>query len=149
MVLIIKQFVIRMKIFSTLQGGDILLKLQMLLAEKDSDSGGGRQGRQLSEFGYAGAGRSERQRLGNFEECTLVGFEFKNETECTEVVEVDCYNVNVTKYTVELRERCTSLVDQQCGVVTNQVHCVYSGHLKQSDEQESVHFTQIFPFFDD
>ena len=78
-----------------------------------------------------------------------MGFEFKNETECTEVVEVDCYNVNVTKYTVELRERCTSLVDQQCGVVTNQVHCVYSRHLMQSDEQESVHFTQISPFFDD
>ena len=112
-----------MKIFSALQGGDILLKLQMLLAEKDSDSGAVRQGRQLSEFGDAGAARSERQRLGNFEECTLVGFEFKNETECNEVVEVDCYNVNVTKYTVELRERCTSLVDQQCGVVTAQVHC--------------------------
>ena len=41
---------------------------------------------------------SERQKIGNFEECTLVGFEFKIGEECNEVTEIECGPVNVTKY---------------------------------------------------
>ena len=78
-----------------------------------------RDGRRIKDFDEED--EFERQRLGNFEECTLVGFEFKKGEECREVKEVDCYDVNVTKYRTDLRERCTSLVDQKCGLVTIQV----------------------------
>ena len=70
------------------------------------------------ELGDINSDTSERQRLGNFEECTLVGFEFKKGEECNEVSEIECYNVNVTKYNYELRERCETLVDHQCHLVT-------------------------------
>ena len=79
-----------------------------------------RDRRQLEEIGDNKLER-QSQRLGNFEECTLVGFEFKKGEECREVKEVDCYDVNATKYRTELRERCTSLVDQKCELVQVQV----------------------------
>ena len=103
---------------------DILRKIRTIL---DGEAGAGgerlknenlRNGRRIKDFGEE---EFEKQRLGNFEECTLVGFEFKKGEECREVKEVDCYDVNVTKYRTDLRERCTSLVDQKCGVVTIQV----------------------------
>ena len=103
---------------------DILRKIRTIL---DGEAGAGgerlknenlRDGRRIKDFGEE---EFEKQRLGNFEECTLVGFEFKKGEECREVKEVDCYDVNVTKYRTDLRERCTSLVDQKCGLVTIQV----------------------------
>ena len=103
---------------------DILRKIRTIL---DGEAGAGgerlknenlRNGRRIKDFGEE---EFEKQRLGNFEECTLVGFEFKKGEECREVKEVDCYDVNVTKYRTDLRERCTSLVDQKCGLVTIQV----------------------------
>ena len=95
---------------------DILRKIRTIIDGEDGETL--RDGRQLNEFGDK---EFERQRLGNFEECTLVGFEFKKGEECREVKEVDCYDVNATKYRTELRERCTSLVDQKCGLVQIQV----------------------------
>ena len=65
--------------------------------------------------------RLERQRLGGFEECTLVGFEFKRGEECEEVKEIDCYPVNVTKFTTELRDKCETIVDRHCELVTVQI----------------------------
>ena len=103
---------------------DILRKIRTIL---DGEAGAAgerlknenlRNGRRIKDFGEE---EFEKQRLGNFEECTLVGFEFKKGEECREVKEVDCYDVNVTKYRTDLRERCTSLVDQKCGLVTIQV----------------------------
>ena len=104
---------------------DILRKIRKIIDEEAEDGGGGlinenlRDGRRIKDFGEED--EFERQRLGNFEECTLVGFEFKKGEECREVKEVDCYDVNVTKYRTDLRERCTSLVDRKCGLVTIQV----------------------------
>ena len=95
---------------------DILRKIRTIFDGGDREAL--RDGRQLEEFGDE---KLERQRLGNFEECTLVGFEFKKGEECREVKEVDCYDVNASKYRTELRERCTSLVDQKCGLVQIQV----------------------------
>ena len=47
-----------------------------------------RQDRQIDEFGSA---------TGDFENCALVGFEFRRGEECNEVKEIECYPVNVTK----------------------------------------------------
>ena len=77
-----------------------------------------RDGRRLRDFDES---EFERQSLGNFEECNLVGFQFNKDDECREVKEVECYAVNVTKYRTELKDRCTSVVDQKCGLVTLQV----------------------------
>ena len=48
----------------------------------------GRQDRQIDEFGST---------TGDFENCDLVGFEFRKDEECNEVKEIECYPVNVTK----------------------------------------------------
>ena len=76
-----------------------------------------RDGRQSGEFEFISA-KSAKQRIGNFEECTLVGFEFKKGEECNEVSEIEGYPVNVTKMGFELRERCNALVDKKCSLVT-------------------------------
>ena len=80
---------------------EFIAELQKLLSA--------REGRQSGEFD---------ERLGNFEECTLVGFEFKKGEECNEVSEIECYPANVTKMGFELRERCNSIVDKKCSLVT-------------------------------
>ena len=49
-----------------------------------------RQDRQTDEFGSTSGG-------GDFENCALVGFEFRRGQECNEVKEIECYPVNVTK----------------------------------------------------
>ena len=96
---------------------EILRKIQRIL---DSSGGGlgDRDGRRLRDFDES---EFERQSLGSFEECNLVGFQFNKDDECREVKEVECYAVNVTKYRTELKDRCTSVVDQKCGLVTLQV----------------------------
>ena len=55
-----------------------------------------RQDRQIDEFGSATTGG------GDFENCALVGFEFRRGEECNEVKEIECYPVNVTKTRSEL-----------------------------------------------
>ena len=42
-------------------------------------------------------GRQAQENTGNFESCSLVGFEFRRGEECNEVKEIECYPVNVTK----------------------------------------------------
>ena len=49
-----------------------------------------RQDRQIEEFGSSTGD-------GDFENCALVGFEFRRGQECNEVKEIECYPVNVTK----------------------------------------------------
>ena len=85
-----------------------------------------RQDRQTDEFGSTTGG-------GDFENCALVGFEFRRGQECNEVKEIECYPVNVTKKRLgelrltnrcnttplsrfELREKCSSLIDKDCDV---------------------------------
>ena len=93
----------------------MILQLRSLLSTKD------RSGRQFEETDDMLSDRLERQRLGGFEECTLVGFEFKRGEECDEVKEIDCYPVNVTKYTTDLRDKCETVVDRHCELVTVEV----------------------------
>ena len=57
-----------------------------------------RQDRQIDEFGNTGG--------GDFENCALVGFEFRRGEECNEVKEIECYPVNVTKTRSELSPQC-------------------------------------------
>lgn len=102
-----------------------------------------RSGRQLEETEEMVSERLERQRLGGFEECTLVGFEFKRGEECEEVKEIDCYPVNVTKFTTELRDKCETIVDRHCELVTVQIPeqiCkpIYKTRYSQSDIVRSL-----------
>ena len=69
-------------VFSDLTEVELLEEIVRVLGD---DS---RQSRQVDEFGTED---------GNFESCSLVGFEFRRGEECNEVKEIECYPVNVTK----------------------------------------------------
>jgi hypothetical protein len=50
-----------------------------------------------------------------FEQCELVGFEFKKGVECGEVVEFECGPVNITKTRYELLNKCRTHMEHKCG----------------------------------
>ena len=56
-----------------------------------------------------------------FEQCELVGFEFKKDVECGEVVEFECGPVNVTKKRYELVNKCRTHIEHNCGVNNREV----------------------------
>ena len=101
-----------MQFYFSENDNDLIIELQRLLKSKN-----GRQSGDFDQF-ISTTNASAKQRIGNFEECTLVGFEFKKGEECNEVSEIECYPANVTKMGFELRERCRALVDQKCSLVT-------------------------------
>ena len=88
-----------------------------MLSDLLSESEGMREGRQVQEF----EPDENRKQLADqsrgfipFEECELVGFEFRNATECNEVFEVECGPANVTKYRTELVDKCKTVIDRKC-----------------------------------
>ena len=59
--------------------------------------------------------------FSTFEQCELVGFEFKKGVECGEVVEFECGPVNVTKTRYELVNKCRTHIEHKCGVKNREV----------------------------
>ena len=56
-----------------------------------------------------------------FEQCELVGFEFKKGVECSEVVEFECGPVNVTKTRYKLVNKCKTHIEHKCGINNREV----------------------------
>ena len=106
-----------------LSDDDIIEALAILLSEEVN-----REGRQNSEdFERLDLSQEEdRSRLNNqfarqdFEDvlgtCTTTGYEVSTREECEEVNEIKCEPINITKYTVEIVNKCKTQVDQSCNV---------------------------------
>ena len=107
-----------------LSDDDIIEALAILLSEEVN-----REGRQHNSEDFERFDLSEeedRSRLSNqfarqdFEDvlgtCTTTGYEVSTREECEEVNEIKCEPINITKYTVEIVNKCKTLVDQSCNV---------------------------------
>ena len=97
-------------------------ELLEILSDLILESEGARKGRSESEFerqvdGFGGTPSG----FAPSESCVQVGVEFLNKTECKEVFEIECEDVNVTKYRTEIGDKCETIIDKRCDLRMTEV----------------------------